>query len=156
MRNRATKHRILIILLVLGMYLGSLVLNFTERERRSLDVQEGVQESDQVHVSVRVVEANPTASEITASFSFRLSGNIAQDAVTPAVDLRLLLNSIRGSQYFDFPKGRRINPIVAVFTLEGNVNRYPIDRHQADLWVILTTPSQALIPCSIPWAKHSS
>lgn len=142
MRNRATKHRILIILLVLGMYLGSLVLNFTERERRSLDVQEGVQESDQVHVSVRIVEANPTASEITASFSFRLSGNIAKDAVTPAVDLRLLLNSIRGSQYFDFPKGRRINPIVAVFTLEGNVNRYPIDRHQADLWVILTTPSQ--------------
>ena len=148
MRNRAARYRFLIILLVLVMYLGSLVYNFSEGERRSLDIQEEVQESDQVHASVRIVEANPTASEITARFSFRLSGNIAKDAVTPAVDLRLLLNSIRGSQFFDFPKGRRINPIVGVFTLEGNVNRYPIDRHQADVWIILTTPSQA--PASPP------
>jgi hypothetical protein len=141
--NKGVRNRALFILLVLGVYAGSLVYNYSERERRSLRLQEQVQDRDQVNVSVQIVEANPTASEITARLSFHLSGRIAKDAVTPAADLRVLLNSARGPQYFDFPKGRRINPIVAVFSLDGNVNRYPIDRHRADLWIIMTTPSQA-------------
>jgi hypothetical protein len=132
----------LFILFVLAMYVGSLIYAYSERERRSLSLQEEVQDNDQVHLSVRIVDANPTASEITARLSFRLSGKIAEDAVTPSVDLRVLLNSTRGPQYFDFPKGRRINPIVAVFSLDGNVNRYPFDRHRADIWVIMTTPNR--------------
>jgi hypothetical protein len=123
MWNRAAIYRVLFILLVLAMYVSSLVYNYSERERRSLKLQEEFQDSDQVHVSVRIVEANPTASEVTARLSFRLSGKIAKDAVTPAVDVRVLLNSVRGPQYFDFPKGRRINPIFAVFSVDGNVNR---------------------------------
>jgi Domain of unknown function (DUF4436) len=130
------------ILLVLAMYVGSLVYAYSERERRSLHLQEDVRDNDQVHLMVRIVEANPTASEITARLSFRLSGKIAKDAVTPVADVRVLLNSARGPQYFDFPKGRRINPVFAVFSLDGNVNRYPIDRHHADLWIIMTTPTQ--------------
>jgi Domain of unknown function (DUF4436) len=130
------------ILLVLAMYVGSLVYAYSERERRSLHLQEDVRDNDQVHLMVRIVEANPTASEITARLSFRLSGKIAKDAVTPVADVRVLLNSARGPQYFDFPKGRRINPVFAVFSLDGNVNRYPIDRHHADLWIIMTTPTR--------------
>jgi Domain of unknown function (DUF4436) len=143
MWNRAAIYRVLFILLVLAMYVSSLVYNYSERERRSLKLQEEFQDSDQVHVSVRIVEANPTASEVTARLSFRLSGKIAKDAVTPAVDVRVLLNSVRGPQYFDFPKGRRINPIFAVFSVDGNVNRYPLDRHLADIWIIMTSPTQA-------------
>ena len=146
MWNRTGMYRVLFILLVLAMYVSSLVYNYSERERRSLKLQEEFQDSDQVHASVRIVEANPTASEITARLSFRLSGKIAKDAVTPAVDVRVLLNSVRGPQYFDFPKGRRINPIFAVFSLDGNVNRYPLDRHLADIWIIMTSPTQAPLP----------
>ena len=58
----------------------------------------------QVHVSVRIIEANPTASEITARLSFRLAGRIARDAVTPSADLRVLLNSARGPEDFNFPE----------------------------------------------------
>ena len=148
MWNRAAIYRVLFILLVLAMYVSSLVYNYSERERRSLKLQEEVQDSDQVHVSVRIVEANPTASEVTARLSFRLSGKIEKDAVTPAVDVRVLLNSVRGPQYFDFPIGRRINPIFAVFSIDGNVNRYPLDRHRADIWIIMTSPTQA--PLSPP------
>jgi len=133
----------LLILLVFMAYVGSLVYNYSERERRSLRLQEEVQDSDQVHVSIRIIEANPTAAEITARLSFRLSGKIARDTVTPSADLRVLLNSARGPQDFDFPEGRRINPILAVFSLDGNVNRYPIDRHRADIWIVMTTPSRA-------------
>ena len=136
------RNRVLLILIVLAMYVGSLIYGYGERERRSLRLQEEVQDSDQVHLSVRIVEANPTASEITARLSFHLSGKIAKDAVTPAADVRIILNSAHGPQHFDFPKGRRINPILAVFSLDGNVNRYPIDRHRADIWVVMTTPNR--------------
>ena len=143
MSNRGALSRVLFILLVLAMYIGSLVYAYSERERRSLHLQENVRDNDQVHLMVRIVEANPTASEITARLSFRLSGKIAKDAVTPVADVRVILNSARGPQYFDFPKGRRIYPVFAVFSLDGNVNRYPIDRHHADLWIIMTTPTLA-------------
>ena len=116
-RNRGLRNRVLLILLVLAVYVGSFVYNYSERERRSLRLQEEVQDCDQVHASVRIVEANPTASEITARLSFRLAGRIAKDAVTASADLRVLVNSARGPQEFNFPKGRRINPILAVFIL---------------------------------------
>jgi len=146
MWNRGTGTRVLLILLVLTAYVGSLVYHYSERERRSLQLQGEVEATDQVHVSVRIVEANPTASEITARLSFRLSGSIAKDAVTPSADLRMLVNSARGPQDFDFPKGRRMNPILAVFSLDGNVNRYPIDRHRADIWIIVTSPRRSPQP----------
>src|SRR5579871_1285520 len=141
MWNRAKRNRVVFVLLVFMTYVSSVVYNLTERERRSLKIQEEVQESDQVHISVRIVEASPTASEITARLGFRLSGKIAQDAFTPAVDMTVILNTIRGPQFYDFPKGRRINPIFAVFSLDGNVNRYPIDRHHADIWILMTIPN---------------
>jgi Flp pilus assembly secretin CpaC len=86
MWNRAAIYRVLFILLVLAMYVSSLVYNYSERERRSLKLQEEVQDSDQVHVSVRIVEANPTASEVTARLSFRLSGKIAKEPAHPSGD----------------------------------------------------------------------
>ena len=143
MRSRGTRYRVGFILLVFLTYTGSLVLNLSERERRSLSLREEIQDSDQVHVSFRIIEANPTAAEVTARLSFRLSGKIAKDAVTPAADVTLILNTVRGPQFFDFPKGRRINPILAVFSLDGNVNRYPADHHHADIWIVITTPSPA-------------
>ena len=156
MWNPTGMYRVLFILLVLAMYVISLAYNYSERERRSLRLQEEVQDSDQVHVSVRIVEANPTASEVTARLSFRLSGKIAKDAVTPSTDVRVLLNSVRGPQFFDFPKGRRINPIFAVFSLDGNVNRYPLDRHRADMYIVMTRPTSATVsaPVSPAGAKE--
>jgi Flp pilus assembly secretin CpaC len=88
MSNRDALTRVLFILLVLAMYVGSLIYADSERERRSLLLREEVQENDQVHLSVRIVDANPAASEITARLGFRLSGKIAKDAVTPSADVR--------------------------------------------------------------------
>ena len=84
MWRKGAKYHFVFILLVFMTYIGSVVYNLTERERRSLRLREEVRDSDQVHLSVRIVEANPTASEVTACYSFRLSGKIAEDAVTPS------------------------------------------------------------------------
>src|ERR1700751_3149711 len=104
MSNRGAISRVLFIILVLAMYAGSLVYAYNERERRSLPLQEDVRDKDQVHLMVRIVEANPAASEITARLSFRLSGKIAKDAGTPFADGKGIVNSARRTQHFDCPK----------------------------------------------------
>jgi hypothetical protein len=57
--------------------------------------------------------------------------------VTPAVNLKLLTNNVRGEQEFDFPKGQRMNRIEAVFPLNGELNRYPFDRYESTLWILM-------------------
>jgi hypothetical protein len=56
-------------------------------------------------VSVRVTNVNPATQELTAQLVFRLAGNIAGDEVTPATDMKLLVNNFRGQQDFDYPFG---------------------------------------------------
>ncbi|MGA7190169.1 MAG: DUF4436 family protein, partial [Candidatus Acidiferrales bacterium] len=73
---------------------------------------------------------------------FRLAGNIAQDEVTPATDLKLLINNVKGQQEFDFPQGKRMNRIEAVFHLNGNLNRYPFDRYGTTIRLLII-PSPA-------------
>jgi hypothetical protein len=59
-----------------------------------------------------VTNVNQAAQELTAQLGFRLAGNIA---LTPAKDMKLLINNVRGQQEFDFPQGKRMNRIEAVF-----------------------------------------
>jgi hypothetical protein len=84
--------------------------------------------------------------------ALRPQGALAQDEVTPAVDLRLLTNNVRSQQEFDFPKGKRMNRIEAVFPLNGELNRYPLDHYQTTLWLLMTTPAPKLQqrPSKIP------
>jgi hypothetical protein len=54
------------------------------------------------------------------------------------VDLTLFLNGIRGPQQIEFSRGRRINPVEAVFSLDGDANKYPFDRYGASIWMMIT------------------
>jgi hypothetical protein len=81
-------------------------------------------------------------SEMTTRISFQVVGQLAEDELTPATDLQLVLNTIRGPQQFDFARGRRINPIEAVLPLDGNVNFYPFDRHKGILWIFAAIPGR--------------
>lgn len=131
-----------LIALVVTFYVAILFRNLHESERRSLQLQAEAQAGDQVRLSIRVLDMDPNNSEMTARISFRLVGSIARDEVTPTVDLKLYLNSVRGPQEFEFPRGRRLNPIVAVFSTDGNVNRYPFDHHQAYIRMLMTRPTR--------------
>lgn len=138
MTSRTKRSQIALIVLVIVIYLGVLLRNLNESERRSMQLKEVPIAGDHVSVALHIVEVNPTTSQMTARVSFRLEGSLAKDPVTPAVDLKLALNEIRGPQEIDFPRGRRINPIEAVFPLDGNVNQYPFDRYDTTIWMMVT------------------
>lgn len=133
---------ILIGIAIGAIYLFSLRLGFNEAERRSVTLEIPAEGADHIAVDVDVVLVDLARSEMTARISLHLAGKLAQDAVTPAVDLELVLNAIRGQQQFDFPKGKRINPIEAVFPLDGDVNLYPFDQHKGVLWLFATIAGQ--------------
>jgi hypothetical protein len=124
--------------LVLVMYSAVLLRNLHESDRRSLQLNESPLAGDYVGISVRVVAVDLAKSEITTRVSLRLNGDLAKDPVTPALDLKLILNVIRGSQEIDFSRGRRINPFEAVFPVDGNVNKYPFDRYDTSIWMKVT------------------
>ena len=107
-------------------------------------------EGNYVGVSFQVISVNLAESELTARMSFRLNGDLAKDPITPAEDLTLFLNGIRGSQEIDFPRGKRINPIEAVFALDGNANYYPFDRYGSKIWTRVTRKARVVRKAPAP------
>jgi hypothetical protein len=114
MPNRPKSFWILIIIFVLAIYVCVVLLGLTESTRRSLLLRDETDAADRVFISIVVTNANPSIRELTAQLGFRLAGNVAKDDVTPSVDLKLLINNIRGQQEFDFPKEKRMNRIEAL------------------------------------------
>ena len=133
-----------LIAAVSAAYLASLWFNFTEAERRSVSLEIPPVSADYLQMDVDVVYVDLLRSEITTRISFRLAGRLAQDELTPATDLQLVLNSSKGQQQFDFPKGERINPVEVVFPLKGDVNFYPFDHHKGVLWLFVTFPAKQI------------
>ena len=149
MPNRGKRFWILIFLLVLAFYSAVVFRGLTESTRRSLLLRDETDAADRVSISIVVTNANPATHELTAQVSFRLSGNIAKDEVTPAVDLHLLLNNFRGEQEFDFAKDKRMNRIEAVFPINGDLNKYPLDRYDTTVRLLMTTPARNA-PAEVP------
>ncbi len=137
---------ILSLLSLLVLYCVVLVRNLNEGSRRSLQLRDDTDSTDHVAISVLVTGVNPAAQELTAQIALRPQGALARDEVTPAVDLKLLANNVRGQQEFDFPKGQRMNRIEAVFPLNGELNRYPLDHYRTTLWLLMTTPARKKQP----------
>ena len=140
MWKKTTKRKSGFVLGIIALYLVVLVRGSTESTRRSLQLRDETSAQDRVAVSVLVTNVNPAAQELTAQLGFRLAGNIARDEVTPANNMKLLINNVRGPQEFDLPQGKRISRIEAVFPLNGNLNKYPFDRYQTTIWLLITVP----------------
>jgi hypothetical protein len=160
MPNKHRRFWILIFLLVLAIYAAVVLRGLTESTRRSLLLRDDTESAERVSISIVTTSANPATHELTAQVSFRLAGKIAKDEVTPAVDLHLLINNFRGEQEFHFPKDKRMNRIEAVFPLNGDLNKYPLDRYDTTVRILMTTPARNAqpeapkIPASIPEFAH--
>jgi Domain of unknown function (DUF4436) len=141
MWKKPTRLRLPIILLLVVLYIAVLLRGTTESTRRSLQLRDETPAQDRIVVSVLVTNVNPVTQELTAQLGFRLAGDIALDEVTPAADLELLVNNVSGQQAYDFPKGKRMNRIEAIFPLNGDVNKYPFDRYETMIWLLMTTPA---------------
>lgn len=141
MWTRWSRIRLVILLLLAFLYAALLVRNLSESDRRSLRLSQEASAADHVFVGIKIISVNMNNGEVKARMRFRLAGTIANDEITPAVDLKLLLNTVQGQQEYDFSSGKRMTPIEAVFSLDGDSNRYPFDRHHAALWLLITKPS---------------
>jgi hypothetical protein len=139
-RKIALLRNALLVAFVLFVYGFVLIRSLDESSRRSLQLRDDTDSADHVTVSMLVTAVNPATHELTAQISLRPQGALAQDEVIPAVNLKLVVNNVRGQQEFNFPKGQRMNRIEAVFPLNGEINRYPFDRYEATLWMLATTP----------------
>jgi hypothetical protein len=128
MWRRLFRFRTLLVLSIVVFYFVVLLRNLDEGKRRSLQLRDDTDSTDHVVMSVLVTAVNPATQELTAQIALRPQGALAEDEVTPAVDLKLLTNNVRSQQEFDFPKGQRMNRIEAVFPLNGELNKYPLDR----------------------------
>jgi hypothetical protein len=146
MWKKIFRFRTLLVLSILVLYCAILLRNLDEGKRRSLQLRDDTDVADHVAMSVLVTGVNPATQELTVQIALRPQGALALDEVTPAVDLRLLTNNVRSQQEFDFPKGKRMNRIEAVFPLNGEVNRYPLDHYSTTLWLLMTTPSRKVQP----------
>ena len=140
MLNLKSKIPQIVLVLVGLLYLGLLAKNLNESKRRSLHLHADARAADNVRVPMRILSADLNNGDVRVAMGFEVRGNIAIDAATPAVDLKLLLNTSRGPQEVDFPKGRRMNPVEAVFNTTGDVDGYPFDQHAASLGVKMVTP----------------
>src|SRR5580700_2378739 len=148
MWKKILRFRTLLVLSIMVIYCVVLLRNLDEGKRRSLQLRDDTDSTDHVVMSVLVTGVNPATQELTAQIGLRPQGQLAQDEVTPAVDLKLLTNNVRSQQEFDFPKGQRMNRIEAVFPLNGELNRYPFDRYETTLWILMTTPARKKQPQS--------
>ena len=143
MRKKRTRLKIAVVFGILALYVAVLVRGRTESRRRQLQLRDETVAPDRVAVSVLVTNVDPVTQELTAQLGFRLAGNIASDEVTPAADMTLLINNVRGQQEFDFPRGKRMNRIEAVFPLNGNLNKYPFDHYETTMWLLMIIPPAA-------------
>jgi hypothetical protein len=146
MWKKILRFRPLLVLSILAFYCAILLRNLDEGKRRSLRLRDDTDSTDHVVMSVLVTGVNPVTQELTAQIGFRPEGALAQDEVTPAVDLKLLTNNVRSQQEFEFPKGKRMSRIEAVFPLNGELNRYPLDHYDTTLWLLMTTPARKAKP----------
>lgn len=144
--NKPRAVLVAIALSAIGVYAFALYQNLEESSSQALQLKDDTAAEDRVVIRVTVTSVNPAARQLTAQLGFRFAGDIAQDEVTPGVNLKLLVNSVTGGQEFDFPKGKRMHRIEAVFPMDGDLNRYPFDRYEANLSFLMTTPSRAKQP----------
>jgi hypothetical protein len=150
MKNKRNLWVLLILLAFVVFFSGTVWRSLGESNRRSLHLQDEVVPDDAVVISATIISVNPATRELTANLEFQPNGKVAEDEVTPRTDLKLLINNIHGKQEYEFPKGKRMNPLEATFSLQGDINRYPLDRYTTTLSFFMTTPVVTKVPVRPP------
>jgi hypothetical protein len=60
--------------------------------------------------------------------------------------LKFYVNNFPGQQEFDFPVGQGMTRIEATVPLEGDLNRYPFDKYECNIWLFVDTPPPPKAP----------
>jgi hypothetical protein len=139
--------RALVVLGVMGVYFVFVWRGATEESRRSLILAKtSASSGDYVIINVKVTAIDVAQGLLHERIRLIPMGRFAVDRATPAVDLKLLINSISGKQTVVYPKGERIAPVDFTSALSGNLNRYPFDRYVSDIELLVTAPVPPAAP----------
>lgn len=133
-----------VVLVLLFAYVTVLRSYNHEGDERSFHIADKqTAGADYIKVGIKVISVDPVKGDMVVRLEFDPEGALAKDEFSPAEDLTLFINSATGKQEHKFEKGKRINPIDATVPLVGQASDYPFDSHDANLWMILTTPVKA-------------
>ena len=124
-----------IVVLAIGLVMVLRIYK-NEGELRSASISDtGEKDPNHIEVAVKLMSIDPNKGDVVARMEFEPKGiYIANDGLTLARDVKLLVNGATGKQEIDFPKGKRMNPMeVTVNMHEGLVTDYPFDKHKAYL-----------------------
>jgi len=139
--------RALVVLGVMGVYFVFVWRGATEESRRSLILAKtSASSGDYVIINVKVTAIDVAQGLLHERIRLIPMGRFAVDRATPAVDLKLLINSISGKQTVVYHKGERIAPVDFTSALSGNLNRYPFDRYVSDIELLVTAPVPPAAP----------
>ena len=137
---------VFVAIVLLAIYFVVIWHNFHEARLRTVNLAIPSHSDEHMLMDVNVVSVDLSRLEMTARISFAVTGKLAQDEVTPATDLQVVLNTVRGQQQINFPTGKRMNTVDAVFPLQGEINRYPLDRYKGSVWLLVTLSEQHHAP----------
>ena len=130
---------VLLAIVAAAMYYTLGVFN-AEGGQKVLDIsQAGDKEASHVETHVKLVSVDPIKGDLAARFEFEPSDNLLGDDQTLKQELKVWVNSASGKQEFDFPKGKVMTPVEAVFNMhDGQATEYPFDKYGADIAIYIT------------------
>ncbi|MGD0444415.1 MAG: DUF4436 family protein [Edaphobacter sp.] len=144
--NRRILFGILIALAFLAVYLTGIRRIGNEKSLRSLELTDEVTVADHLRVEITITNVDLAKGQLMARLRMRPSGRIASEFRTPSVKLKLYVNNSPGQQEFEFPVGQGMTRIEATFPLDGDLNRYPFDRYESNIWLYADTPPPPKAP----------
>jgi hypothetical protein len=120
-----------------------------------LDLTDEVAVADHLRLEIVVTNVDLAKGQLMARMRMRPSGRIGSDFRTPSVRLKLYVNNSPGQQEFEFPAGQGMTRIEATVPLEGDLNRYPFDKYESNIWLYADTapPPQAPQASRVPKAN---
>src|SRR5271154_7461630 len=146
MWNRRILFGILIALAFLAVYIFGIQRIAHEKSLRSLELTDEVPVADHLRVEITITGVDLVKGQLMARLRMRPSGKIGSDFRTPSVRLKLYVNNSPGQQEFDFPVGQGMTRIEATVPLEGDLNRYPFDHYETNIWLLMDTPEKSRPP----------
>ena len=144
--NRRILLGILIAVAFLALYLSGLKRIANEKSLRSLELTDEVDVADHLRVEIVVTSIDLAQGKLMVRMRMRPSGKIGSDFRTPSVKLKLYVNNSPGQQEFEFPVGQGMTRIEATVPLEGDLNRYPFDQYESNIWLYADTPPPPQAP----------
>jgi hypothetical protein len=156
MWNRRILLGILIALAFLAVYLYALRRMANEKDLRSLQLTDEVAVADHLRIEIVVTSVDLAKGQLLARMRMRPSGGIGSQFRTPSVKLKLYVNNFPGQQEFEFPVGQGMTRIEATVPVEGDLNKYPFDQYESNIWLYADTPSPPADTPSPPKAPRTS